>query len=109
MEIKDIKPGDLIQLTPLKVVKSLFTRCDQVAVLDSDNEPCFFTLNQIAAHHPMRDEVEKGDLVSAGGTRVGTVEHIARGRARVLWDHGIDTLTAVAALVVLKKYNAETR
>ena len=90
IDISQIKPGDTVTLVPLEVHSvdagwvALFTDLEGIVQFD---------WHQIAAHHPAPREIGVGDRVTrTEHWQKGTVEHVARKFAWVLWDGGYETL-----------------
>jgi hypothetical protein len=110
VDISKIRPGDKVTLVPLEVVSVYSPRdsvCDtvQVEARDSRHPRVFWVQpDQIAAHHPAPREIGVGDRVKWFGGKhyAGTVEHVARLKARVLWDSGADSLVLLRDLTLVE-------
>ena len=89
IDISKIKPGDKVTLGPFEVTRRDATSGYVSVWIGGGN--CAFNDDQIAAHHPAPRGFQVGDMVR-GGTTYGVIEHVARGRARVLWDEETDEL-----------------
>jgi hypothetical protein len=110
IDISKIKPGDMVTLVPLEVLRvakdGFGIWVAKIGYRGSDNGIDWVTIDvnddQIAAHHPAPREIGVGDRVKVAPANpaliAGTVEHIARGKARVIWDNGDDTLYSVSDL-----------
>jgi len=101
IDISKIKPGDKVTLVPLEVHSvdagwvALFTDLEGIVQFD---------WNQIAAHHPAPREIGVGDRVKEKGRLIaGTVEHVARGAAWVLWDDKYETLVVTGFLILVER------
>jgi hypothetical protein len=103
VDISKIKRGDMVTLYPLEV---RFPGDNIITVILPGDAPVSYNMNvkYIAAHHP--HEIGVGDRVKVAPANpaliAGTVEHIARGKARVIWDNGDDTLYSVSDLTVME-------
>ena len=98
VDISNIRPGDKVSLVPLEVHSvdagwvALFTDAEGIVQFD---------WHQIAAHHPAPREFQVGARVRSGGSE-GAIEHLARGRARVLWDSGYDLICSIEDLTLVE-------
>ena len=97
IDISKIKPGDKVTLVPLEVVDKTKST---VNIIFKD-ECHWISADQIAAHHPAPREFQVGDRVRSGGSE-GAIEHLARGRARVLWDSGYDLICSIEDLTLVE-------
>lgn len=105
IDISKIKRGDKVTLVPLEVERVLNPEGTVRVKLDK-NFSHYFTPDQIAAHHPAPREIGVGDRVKVTPPNpsllAGTVEHVARRRARVLWDDGDDAIYAFSDLTIVE-------
>lgn len=95
-----ICPGDTIGLSFLKV---LCVEDDHVVIGDMKGWACRFHKSQVTSHQPAPYQFQVGDTVRYGLARsLGTIEHIARGKARVLWHDGEDGLEDLSELTFVE-------
>jgi hypothetical protein len=107
IDISKIKPGDKVTLVPLEVADVHWyndNRGPGIRLRDSEGYSNFITADQIAAHHPAPREIGVGDRVKEKGRLIaGTVEHVARGAAWVLWDDKYETLVVTGFLILVER------
>ena len=101
IDISKIKPGDKVTLVPLEV-RWVNPAGDKIAVEDAEGMHSYFTADQIAAHHPAPREIGVGDRVIGPVGLLGTVEHVARGRAWVAWDDRFETVREISDLTLVE-------
>jgi hypothetical protein len=105
IDISKIKPGDTVSLVPLEVM-DVSKGGAYVHIWLDPNASFPMKPDQIAAHHPAPRELQVGDRVKVAPAYptliAGTVEHISRGKARVIWDNGDDTLYSVSDLTLVE-------
>ena len=103
VDISKIKPGDKVTLVPLGV-KAVLRGIDQIQLVDADGASIYFAFGQIAAHHPAPREFQVGDRVKSIHTDRdrGVIDHVARGKARVVWDKEDETLIDIKHLTLVE-------
>jgi hypothetical protein len=106
VDISKIKAGDMVTLIPLKV-KEVGVNCGiNMATLIMPCGAKYITPwnGLIAAHHPAPREIVAGDRVTAvwDDRNAGTVEHVAKGKAWVIWDEGRDSVWSVSNLTLVE-------
>jgi hypothetical protein len=96
--ISKIKPGDKVSLVPLEV------DCVEEGYVFASSGDTYARLlpDQIAAHHPAPREIGVGDRVIGPVGLLGTVEHVARGRAWVAWDDRFETVREISDLTLVE-------
>lgn len=102
VDISKIKPGDKVTLVPLEVASIDTSYANPVARIRMPSGNIYVAhSDQIAAHHPAPRELKVGDRVRWDGS-CGTIEHVARGKARVLFDNGSDDLFYITSLTLVE-------
>jgi hypothetical protein len=104
VDISKIKLGDMVTLVPLEVAEDPTGSGYIRLVTAGSNSFVWFEQDQIAAHHPAPRKIGVGDRVRSSPTSVkGTVEHITRGKAWVVWDACYETVWNIADLILVEK------
>ena len=98
IDISKIQVGDTVTLGPFEVTRRDATSGYVSVRIGGGN--CAFDVDQIASHTPQPRELKVGDGVKWDGS-YGTIEHVARGKARVLFDDGSDDLLLVTSLTLV--------
>ena len=102
IDVSKIKPGDKVTLVPLEVI-NVSRDSDYVAVKLDDFSVWQFDDNQITAHYPAPRKFQKGDRVKHATIGApGTIEHIARDKAWVMWDTAGDGMALLSNLSFVK-------
>ena len=95
-----LQPGDTVSLVPLEVLEVLV---DDDMVNVAFGPDGLVEMFMIAAHHPAPREFQVGDRVTSNGKAdVGTIEHVARGKARVIWDDTWDVIMPLEILTLVE-------
>ena len=104
IDISKIRPGDKVTLVPLEVNRVNADSTVMIVIKDGTEWLLMKVApSEITAHHPAPREFQVGDRVTSNGKAdVGTIEHVARGKARVIWDDTWDVIMPLEILTLVE-------